>query len=205
MQETMDISPYRQGLKTKILETAMKDFMAKGIRAVKMDDVASELCISKRTLYEIYENKELLLFEAVKAYYRNNEAVLETETRRCKNVMQVLLVIYRKKVDDFRRTNPVFYTDLVKYPKVLEFLEQQNQRMRNQSAKFIERGIDEGFFRSDLNYELTSKLFEAMGKYVMDSQVYRQYGIEDIFRNIVFVSLRGICTTKGIEALDKLK
>ena len=54
MQETKGMTLYKQGLKSTILETAMKLFVKNGIRAVRMDDVASELSISKRTLYEIY-------------------------------------------------------------------------------------------------------------------------------------------------------
>ena len=50
MQETKDISPYKQGLRDKIIISAMMAFAKKGIRQVKMDDVASELGISKRTL-----------------------------------------------------------------------------------------------------------------------------------------------------------
>lgn len=63
MQERKDISPYRQRLKTQIVETAMKAFAEKGIRGVRMDEVASSLGISKRTLYEIYDTKEALLYE----------------------------------------------------------------------------------------------------------------------------------------------
>lgn len=57
---------YRQQLREKILQTSMAEFMSKGIRAVKMDDIAASLGISKRTLYEIYSNKEELLLEGVK-------------------------------------------------------------------------------------------------------------------------------------------
>lgn len=57
MQEKKNISTYREALKDKILETAMVAFAEKGIRAVKMDDIANSLSISKRTLYEIYGNK----------------------------------------------------------------------------------------------------------------------------------------------------
>ena len=52
MQDTKPISAYKQGLRSKIIETALKDFLSRGIRAVRMDDVATELKISKRTLYE---------------------------------------------------------------------------------------------------------------------------------------------------------
>ena len=54
MQEIKDLTAYRQSLKGKILETATKAFLSRGIKAVKMDDIASILSISKRTVYELY-------------------------------------------------------------------------------------------------------------------------------------------------------
>lgn len=63
MKRTRATTEYRKELKGKILEVALCEFKQKGIRAVKMDDIARMLTISKRTLYEIYPNKEELLLE----------------------------------------------------------------------------------------------------------------------------------------------
>ena len=204
MQETKSISPYKQELKVRILTVAMKAFAERGIRAVKMDDVASELGISKRTLYEIYENKELLLYEGVTHYYQLKEDELKCKTADCRNVMEILLTVYRTKVEEFRKTNQLFYDDMVKYPKVQRFLIQQNQTMRHNSIKFLERGIIEGYFRKDLNCELAARMFDALGEYVVMNKLYQKYSIEEIFVNLVFVSMRGLCTEKGIKALDKI-
>ena len=53
MQENKNLSTYRLGLKGKILDTAMKMFAKNGIKAVRMDDIAHALNISKRTMYEL--------------------------------------------------------------------------------------------------------------------------------------------------------
>ncbi|WP_218128527.1 TetR/AcrR family transcriptional regulator [Prevotella sp. lc2012] len=204
MQETKEISAYKQGLRGKILETAMNAFGEKGIRAVKMDDVAVDLGISKRTLYELYDNKEQLLFEGVKVYNEQRQILIKEKTKNCGNVMEILLTVYRIKVEEFRQTNPLFYADLVKYPKVARFLHQQNQYIHTEMQKFIQRGVSEGFFREDVDEALTMHLFDALGEYVMMNQLYRRYTIEDIFKNIIFVSLRGICTEKGVVALDRI-
>ena len=204
MQETKEISAYKQGLRGKILETAMNAFGEKGIRAVKMDDVAVDLGISKRTLYERYDNKEQLLFEGVKVYNEQRQILIKEKTKNCGNVMEILLTVYRIKVEEFRQTNPLFYADLVKYPKVARFLHQQNQYIHTEMQKFIQRGVSEGFFREDVDEALTMHLFDALGEYVMMNQLYRRYTIEDIFKNIIFVSLRGICTEKGVVALDRI-
>lgn len=56
---------YRKELKGKILKTAMEQFLLHGIKKIKMDDIAKILGISKRTLYEIYQDKEQLLYEGL--------------------------------------------------------------------------------------------------------------------------------------------
>jgi len=204
MQESKEISAYKKNLRGVILNTAMQAFAQKGIRAVKMDDVAATLGISKRTLYEIFETKEELLFEGIRKFYAERQEIAKRETQKCKNVMEVLVAVYRIKVEEFRKTNPLFYADLAKYPKVARFLNQQNQQMRKDMMKFMERGIYEGYFREEVNYELAGRLFDALGKYVMVNQLYRQYTIEEIFQNLVFVTMRGLCTEKGVKALDKI-
>ena len=204
MQESKEISAYKKNLRGVILNTAMQAFVQKGIRAVKMDDVAATLGISKRTLYEIFETKEELLFEGIRKFYAERQEIAKRETQKCKNVMEVLVAVYRIKVEEFRKTNPLFYADLAKYPKVARFLNQQNQQMRKDMMKFMERGIYEGYFREEVNYDLAGRLFDALGKYVMVNQLYRQYTIEEIFQNLVFVTMRGLCTEKGVKALDKI-
>lgn len=57
---------YKLELRNRILKAAMTEFLHKGVKSVKMDDIANTLAISKRTLYEIYSNKEELLLEAVR-------------------------------------------------------------------------------------------------------------------------------------------
>ena len=204
MQETKSISAYKFGLRNRILETAMKDFAERGIRAVKMDDVAAELGISKRTLYEVFETKELLLLEGVRMHQELRNSELSERTARCKNVMEILLVAYKAKVEGFRKTNPQFYSDLSKYPKVARYLNQENQKMKKNTAKFLERGIYEGYFREEINVELICRLLDAQMKYVMVNQLYYQYTIEEILVNILFVSVRGICMDKGQAALEQI-
>ena len=128
---------------------------------------------------------------------------MEAKAQECKNVMEIILQAYKLKVEEFRQTNPCFYTDLVKYPKVARYLAQQNQQMLTNMTKFIERGIEEGYFRKEVNPELVARLFDALGKYVMEQQLYCLYTIEDIFTNLVFVTIRGICTEKGIEVIKQ--
>lgn len=203
MQENSSYTTYRQGLRERILDTAMQAFAQHGIKAVKMDDIAHKLSISKRTLYEIYDNKEILLHAGLKKYKAQKEEELRSTLADSSTVMDIILMLYRRKVEEFRQTNPQFYADIEKYPSVVEFFEQDKEASHRQFLDFLMRGVSEGYFRSDLDYDIVSHQFNAMTHYVMSAQLYSEYSLEHIFYNLVFVTLRGICTQKGITILDE--
>ena len=196
-------SPYMMAIREKILDTAMREFAAKGIRAVRMDDIAQLLGISKRTLYEIYDNKEKLLFEGIKKYKASKyEAFLKLNSES-KNVMEMMLQIYRKKVEEFHETSPSFFAEIGKYPSVVKYLNEDRQLSHERFISFLSRGVDEGYFRNDVNLELVSFMFNSIGDYVMTHELYKNYTIEQLFNNLVLVSLRGLCTTEGVKLLDQ--
>ena len=202
MQENSEISQYKLGLRDKIVDVAMDLFTKHGIRLVRMDDVAHEMGISKRTIYELYEKKEDLLYEVVVSHFKKRQAMMQDVLSRCDNVIDILLEVYRHKVADFKNTNPLFFSEMIRYPQLQKFLNDQNLEMRQHSLEFYKRGINEGYFRADVNYEMAGLLFDVMGQYIMEKELYRQYSIEEIFKNIVFVSIRGMCTIKGAQAID---
>ena len=204
MQENIEISQYKLGLRDKIVDVAMNLFIKHGIRLVRMDDVAHEMGISKRTIYELYEKKEDLLYEVVVCHFKQRQAVMADVLGRCNDVMEILLEVYHQKVADFKNTNPLFFTEMIRYPQLLQFLNDQNLMMRQHSLDFYHRGVEEGYFRPDVNYSLAIILFDVMGQFIMEKELYRTYSIEEIFKNIVFVSIRGMCTERGIRAIDKI-
>ena len=204
MQENKVISTYRQSLRDKIMDTAMHAFAQHGIRAVKMDDIAQQLGISKRTLYEIYENKELVLFEGVKHFKSLRERELSQRLGELGNVMDIILYIYKVKVDEFGQVNPAFYADIEKYPLVKRYLEEDKKNGSERFQAFLRRGVSEGYFQPTLDYTLVAQMFDGVMQHVVDKKTYCDYSIKEIFENIIFVMLRGICTPKGVAALDVL-
>lgn len=204
MQETNDFSPYRRHLKTKIMETAMKAFRTQGVRKVRMDDIAEELSISKRTVYEIFGTKERLVYECVVKYKEDESSKLSELAAHCLNVMEILLIIYKRRIENTKRTNILFYLDLRRYSSVMQLLKERNEYNRELCQRFIKRGIEEGYFRPSLDAQLTSLVFDALGRYLMDNHLYERYSIEEIYYNLVFVSLRGMCTEKGLAELERI-
>lgn len=204
MSVLKETNAYRQQLKGRIMETAMKAFTQQGIRAVKMDAIASELSISKRTLYEIYEDKEHLLFETIKNYdERKRQTLTEYAQQDNHHVIDIILEAYRLKLKEIRSVNPLFYTDILKYPKLAQYIKNNNERARDRYTAFMQRGVDEGYLRPDVNYQMIPYMMEAISQYILTSKLLDKYSFEEMFTNYFLVSLRGLCTQRGIKVIDE--
>ncbi|MBO7579819.1 MAG: TetR/AcrR family transcriptional regulator [Prevotella sp.] len=203
MVKFKNITPttYRQELKGKILVTAMSLFKREGIKRVKMDDIAQALSISKRTLYEIYENKEQLLCEGVVYEYQLRLEQHRQFTEQAENEIEVVMEVIRQDIVRLGGINPLFFSELAKYERVVELLNKEHEEKRLRSMEFVQKGIENGYFRSDLNYDIISKMSDAVVQHVMMSKMYEEYPLSEIFRNHVDILFRGICTDKGIAAL----
>lgn len=204
MHQSGNSTDYRKELRKSILLTASQEFLTKGIRMVKMDDLAKTLKISKRTLYEIFENKEALLLAMV----QNDIDIFEHHMqefakRNGGHVISVILEFYRLQMKRLSEVCVAYYEDLRRYPAVLHYLEKVRERHQADSALFFKRGVEEGYFRDDLDYELISQLTSKMLDESLEEKMYRKYGLKSIFHNVIQIIIRGMCTTEGNLELDR--
>ena len=110
----------------------------------------------------------------------------------------MLIEFYRVQVRTFSNTTPLFFSDLQKYPQVVAYLEKRRAEQKVNSLAFFQQGIREGYFRDDVNYEIVTRIADVGMRYVMESQMYNDFPLHDIFRNYLFVLVRGFCTEKGL-------
>lgn len=197
---------YRKELKDRILLTAMGEFRKKGIRAVKMDDIASMLSISKRTLYEIYSNKEELLMAGVQASEQAAEARLDAYAKEPDHsVMDILLEFYQMQMKNLSGVCIAFFSDLHRYERVRQFIADRHEKKEKSSQAFFELGVEQGFFRSEMDYHLISKIGSQTMAYIFENQLYREYDLQYLFRNVILLFIRGFCTIKGLEVIDRME
>ena len=204
MQVLRETTAYRASLRERIIEKAMQDFSKHGIRAVKMDTLAKELGISKRTMYEIFEDKESLLFEGIKVYGERKREYMHSYAEEGHDVIDIIMEAYHMKVEEVRAVNPDFYLDLMKYPRLAQHMKEAQQKSREGFLAFMKRGVDDGYFRPDVNYELVPHIFDALGQYILTNSLVQQYSVEELFSNVFLIALRGFCTDKGLHTIDKL-
>lgn len=203
MQENPKWTDYRVSLKDRIVEKAFQLFTQQGIRAVKMDDIAHSLSISKRTLYEIYDNKEALLIEVMQKSQCDREKAVKILAGRSRNVMEIILRVFYLRIEQMKDTNPQFFIDLEKYPSVLTMLRSNHEKTRDDFLRFMARGVREGYFRSDVDYELVAFMFTSFYEQVKIESLLEKYSLQSLFYNHVFIIVRGICTQKGIDFLKE--
>jgi len=204
MQEIRETTTYRKGLKDKILDMAMTLFVQRGIRAVKMDDISQALAISKRTLYEIYTDKEELLFQGICSYNQRRVDSLERYASEGNHhVIDIILEAYRMKVKEVHEVNPIFYEDILKYPKVEQYIRNTHKNSREKFLSFMYRGVGEGLFREEVNYDLIAQQMDAMSIYIKDHNLWQKYALHELFSNFYLISLRGLCTERGVKVLDE--
>lgn len=203
MRTSANPTIYRRELKGRILEVAMREFKRKGVRSVKMDDIARILSISKRTLYEIYSDKQELLLEGIRHEERLHDEHI-SKFASGKGAIDILMEFYRMQINQIGDVNPNFYDDVKKYKMVRDYIRERHLIHQQKGLDFFKKGVKDGYFRDDIDYELISRLAEDVSRLVMESSMYSEYSLEHVFRNIFFLFFRGFSTPKGIEVMDSL-
>lgn len=204
MSKRVVSTEYRKNLSVKILDVAMRLFHSNGIKGVKMDDVARELGISKRTLYEIYPTKEELIFETFK---RTIEKTSEEFTERISSIsdtMDILAEFVQQKVSQMKGVNPNLFEELRSYPRVNEYIEAYKIRHNQNSRRFFERGMDEGYILKDLNLDMIAEINHTFQESFFGSNLYMKYEPKDIFRTMLILFVRSVCTPAGIARIDDM-
>ena len=179
----------REELKMRIVDTAAKAFKRLGIKAVHMDDIAGSLSISKRTLYELFGDKEQLLLEVFSFYRQCVNQDMQELTSRADNVLEVVLTFYERKVNE--------------YPKVLDFIHEEQRRNDVDAVKYFQKGVEQGIFRDDINFQIINQTMTMQMDLLIYSDITLHYPLAEIYSEITILHMRGITTEKGNRMVDE--
>ena len=203
MHNTTTETTYRQELKERILVAALNLFHKHGIKRVKMDDIANVLKISKRTLYEIYSNKEELLFEVIRLDKKKEGQAMAEIDKSGQNVINIIIEVCRFCIEKMGKINPLFFEELHMYPELLAYVRKLHKEYESDAHSFIQRGVKEGLFLPNINYEIIRILTVASQNAIMNQFLYKKYDVEELGYAAILFFVRGYCTLEGIKLLDK--
>ncbi|MBQ2877509.1 MAG: TetR/AcrR family transcriptional regulator [Bacteroidaceae bacterium] len=193
----------KQNVREHIIAQASDLFFHRGIKDVKMDDIAHEIGISKRTVYELFADKEELLHESLKYIYKNIHRTGRQKIRETSNnTLDVLLTLYYIYFEMLKKANKNFFLDLKRYPKITEYQKTKEKRSSDKFKKWIQKGVKEGLFREDANSDIILYILRRDIEYITISNEFSNYSIDELGRSFILFYLRGIATSKGQEIIE---
>ncbi|WP_294627847.1 TetR/AcrR family transcriptional regulator [uncultured Bacteroides sp.] len=189
-------------LRERIVVTAMKAFRSSGIKSITMDDIAASLSISKRTLYELFEDKETLLKECVLKAQADRDGYLQQVYAESHNVLEVILAVFQMSIEMFHQTNKRFFKDIKKYPKVHEMMKARQDSDSVNITSFFKKGVEQGIFRSDVNFAISNLMVREQFNVLFNTDICSEYSFIEVYESIMFTYIRGISTEKGARVLE---
>ncbi len=198
---TKHLTP-RPELRERIIDTAVQAFSAHGIKSITMDDIAASLGISKRTLYEVFSDKETLLEECILKGQKEEDEFLKQVLATSGNVLKVLLKCYQRSIEKFHATNKKFFEDIKKYPKAYALITSRHNRDTEKAVDFLKEGVKQGIFRDDVNFAIVDLLARQQIDLMMNTDICKKYSFLEVYETIMFTFLRGISTEKGAHELE---
>ena len=188
-------------VRTEIVTLACKRFGLHGFKSVTMDDLARDLGMSKKTLYEVVGNKQTLIDLVLDTdMERDDQAILEA-SENANDAIEAMLEIARHFTQSMRETNPASLYDLQKYyRKSWERLDSHhNEKMIEHVRSNLRRGQSEGFYRQNLHLELIAQIFVSAPQAMMDPDRMRvgQEEWNNLANQLIHYHLLGVCSPEG--------
>jgi TetR/AcrR family transcriptional regulator, cholesterol catabolism regulator len=174
---------------------------------VTMDDVAKHLCISKKTLYQYFTDKEDLVRNIVLLDHRNRDKFFQEIKNRNLNAIEELFVVYRMINTMFRDYNASMEYDIHKYYPGLysKVKEIRRKKMYNTMYNNLNKGKKEGLYRKDLNSKIITRLHVFRVENMFDNDIFTPEELTSVkvFNEVFVYHIQGIMSANGRTFFEK--
>lgn len=195
-------------MKEKILSKAADLFLSLGFKSVTMDDIASSLGMSKKTIYSHYPTKRELVHDTTfHVFEQINEGICQICAGH-ENPVKELYDIKSLVMEQLKgeKTSPHYQLQKY-YPKIFATLKQKQFHSISQCvSENLRRGMELGFYRKDLDVELMTKFYLNGNLGLMNLDIFpvQEFEMGDLKSAYLEYHIRAIATEKGIETLQTL-
>ncbi|MCD0469636.1 TetR/AcrR family transcriptional regulator [Flavobacterium sp. JAS] len=192
-------------MKEKIIAKASELFLKLGFKSVTMDDIAGEMCISKKTIYKYFCNKEVLIEESTSTVHRQVHEVIDSIVAKDFNAIHENFEIRESFQNMFQNnidTSPLY--QLKKhYPEIYHNLMTHEIDQCNHYFKDnILKGMREGLYRKDLNIDIYVKFYYTLIFHINETTISEREA-QKIELEALEYHTRAMATEKGIIELEK--
>ena len=191
-------------MKDKIIKKATDMFLKLGFKSVTMDDIACEMCISKKTIYKYFSNKEKLVEEGTEVVHQKIHSMMEEIVAKNFNAIEENFQMREMFKEMFQSFDQSPAYQLKKhYPEIYEKMmcneiEDCSQMFRQN----IEKGITQGLYRKETDIEAAVKFYYTLIFSINENTMMEKEAFELELKALEYHT-RALATEKGIKELEK--
>lgn len=191
-------------MKEKIINKAKEMFLKLGFKSITMDEIACEMCISKKTIYKYFSNKDVLIEESVEMVHKEIHETIDKIVAQNFNAIEENFEIKRMFKEMFKsaESSPIY--QLKKhYPEVYaKALTSQIEVCETCFRNNILKGMNEGLYRENLDVDNYIKFYYTL---IFNINENTASGIEaeELELKALEYHIRAMATLAGIIELEK--
>lgn len=195
-------------MREKIINKSSELFLNFGFKSVTMDDIASEMGISKKTIYVHFPNKTKLVEATTLQIFETVSCGIDSICALQKNPIEEIFDIKQFVMEHLKNEKSSPQYQLQKYyPKIFATLKsKQFEVMQGCVADNLNRGLELGLYRKTINVDFITRIYFNGMITLKDQELFplKKFSMNTLMEYYIEYHLRGICTPKGLETLTKL-
>ena len=195
--------------KQRIQKAAHDLVMQYGIRSVSMDDIAANLGMSKKTIYQYFKDKDELVEAVVDDIIDTNQYACKADIERSENAVHEIFLVMDMMAEMFKSMNPSILFDMQKYHPAafVKFQKHRNDYIYNVCRQNLERGITEELFRPEINVDIIARYRVETMLTAFNPEFQRsvKQTLLKIEEEIITHYLFGLVSLKGYKLILKYK
>jgi AcrR family transcriptional regulator len=192
----------------RIIAKAHELFMRYGVRSISMDEIASQLGMSKKTSYQYFTDKDNLVEQVIADEIERNAERSTIQCQQSENAIHEVFLAIEMVEDMLKNMNPLLLCELEKYhPKAFrQFYEHKNKFLYQEIIRNLKRGIEEELYRSDIKIDILAA-YRIESIFLIFNPAFNQsigkYSLAELAEAITQHFLYGIATAKGQKLIEK--
>ncbi|MCZ8144722.1 TetR/AcrR family transcriptional regulator [Flavobacterium sp.] len=191
-------------MKEKIIKKATEMFLKLGFKSVTMDDIACEMCISKKTIYKYFSNKEKLIEEGTEVVHQKIHSLMDEVVAQNHNAIAENFEIRKMFKEMFQSFDHSPAYQLKKhYPEIYEkMMANEIQDCSQLFTQNIEKGIAEGLYRPEVDIAVAVQFYYTLIFSINENTLYEKEASELEAKALEYHT-RAIATPAGLEELER--
>jgi len=193
----------------RIIEGSEELFLTAGIKSVTMDDIATHLGMSKKTIYQFFKDKNELVIALVKKKLKEDEEQMNDIISRSGNVIEEMINMMKCSEDIFSRINPIVIHDMQKYhPDAWKQFQNFKSGVIVQTLEqLLSKGIQQGYIRPDIDVKVLAKMRVNQVELGFNAHEFpvAEFNTWKVQQQLMEHFNYGVCTLKGYKLLNQYK